>query len=616
MITNDPRTGMVPRRDRLKGAAVALLTHRRLPWLVALLGVVLSLPALGVGLAMDDYYHRVVLLEMPEFRELLGPPGDMFRFFRGDPARTLREMDAGFFPWWTDPEIKGEFLQALTVLTHRLDYRLWPDSIALMHLHNLLWYGALIAAAALLYRRIMGPTVTAGVAALLFAIDDAHGTPVGWIANRNSLVAATFGVSAVIAHDAWRRGRSRVGMVIAPALFAAALFSKEEGIAGFAYLLAYALAFDPAGWRRGGLAVLPYVGMILVWRTLRDRWGYGVANVGLYIDPLDEPVRFVLAALGRAPILLLGQWGAPPSDLAVLLGPWGRAILLAVALLFLAWLIAAIVPLLRTDRTARFWALGMTFAAIPLSAIEPMDRLLTAVGPGAFGLLALFWAAVFNPEHRPEAAGWRRMALPLARLLIVIHLVIAPLALPLRAGNPIGPRPIERSWYVNAPLGPEIRGRTVAVVNARSPAHAGYLMLQRAAWGMPIPRHIRVLAPAMPAVTIRRPDDRTLVVRPEGGYLRWPLDRVFRSERREMALGHRVSLTGMTAEVTEVTPDGRPAEVAFHFDVPLEDDSLIWLCDRGGIFEPFTPPAMGQAVTIEVGGLWPRPRQEGGPGRP
>src|SRR5579875_520170 len=111
------------------------------------------------------------MLEVPGLRELIGPPSDMFGFFRGDAARTLREMDVGFFTWWTDPEIKGEFLQALTVLTHRLDYWLWPNSVVLMHLHNLFWYAMLVAATALLYRRIMGRTVTAGLAALLFAID-------------------------------------------------------------------------------------------------------------------------------------------------------------------------------------------------------------------------------------------------------------------------------------------------------------------------------------------------------------------------------------------------------------------------------------------------------------
>ena len=64
------------------------LTHRRLPAMAAVLAIVLTLPALGAGWLMDDYYHRVVLLGVPPFRDLLGPPGEMFHFFRGDPART------------------------------------------------------------------------------------------------------------------------------------------------------------------------------------------------------------------------------------------------------------------------------------------------------------------------------------------------------------------------------------------------------------------------------------------------------------------------------------------------------------------------------------------------
>ncbi len=227
---NEERLGTTIRDERLRRCAVVVLTHRHLPVLVALLAVTLALPALGVGFAIDDYYHRVVLLGVPPFRDLLGPPQDMFRFFRGDPERTMRVMDLGLFPWWTDPLIKGEFLQAVTVLTHRLDYWLWPDSPALMHAQSLLWYAALVAATAVLYRRILGSNLMAGIASLLFAIDDAHGTPAGWIANRNSLIAATFGVLALIAHDSWRRNGHRSGIVLAPALLATGLFSKEEGI--------------------------------------------------------------------------------------------------------------------------------------------------------------------------------------------------------------------------------------------------------------------------------------------------------------------------------------------------------------------------------------------------
>ena len=179
---------------------------------------------------LDDYYHRAVLLEIPRFRELLGPPAEMFRFFRGDPVRMGRLMDLGLFPWWTDPNIKAEFLQALTVLTHRLDYLLWPDSPVLMHAQNLFWLGAAVAAAAAFYQRIMGPTWVAAVAALLFAVDDARGATTGFLANRNVLIAATFGFSALNFHDRARKDRSRPAAFLAPLLLLAALFTKEEGI--------------------------------------------------------------------------------------------------------------------------------------------------------------------------------------------------------------------------------------------------------------------------------------------------------------------------------------------------------------------------------------------------
>jgi hypothetical protein len=582
------------------GRLVRILKGRHVPAIAALVGVVLTLPALGVGFALDDYYHRVALLELPEFRALLGPPSDMFRFFRGDPARTLREMDVGFFPWWTDPLIKGEMLQSLTVLTHRLDYRLWPDSPLLMHCQNLLWYALLVSATAVFYRRIMGIGLTAGLAALLFAIDDAHGTPAGWIANRNSLIATTFGVLTLLAHDSWRHGGRRGAAILAPALFAAALFSKEEGIAACAYLFAYAVILDSSGPRRGLVTLVPYAIIVVVWRALRDSWGYGIANVGLYIDPKDEPARFVLALAWRAPILLFGQWGVVPADLAVLLGPTGKGVMVAVALVFLAWIATSLYRLLVLDRIARFWALGMLLAIVPVCATDPMDRLLTATGIGAFGLLARFLTAVFV-ETRPEEASWRRKAKPVAWTLAMIHLVLAPLALPVRAGNPVGPRWIERGLYVQTPFGPEIARKTVVIVNPRSAPHAGYLVFVRAGQRLPVPAHTRVLAPGLQAIEVLRVNDRTISVRPDRGYLRMVLDRVFRTERRPFHQGERVSLSGMTAEVEELTSDRRPAAVAFRFDVPLEDDSLVWIYEKDGHFDRFTPPAAGQRVRLPAG---------------
>jgi hypothetical protein len=556
------------------------------------------MPSLGAGWILDDYFHRTILLERSRFRDLLGPPSEMFRFFRGDPERTGRLMDIGLLPWWTDPRLKAEFLQALTVLTHRLDYALWPDSPVLMHAHSLLWLGAAVAAAAAFYRRMFGATRIAGVAALLFAVDDARGATVGFIANRNVLVAATFGFSALIAHDRWRRDGSRPAGLLAPILLLAALFSKEEGVGTCAYLAAYAMFVDPGGRWRGCLALWPYAAGVVVWGGLRSYWGYGVRDVGLYIDPLTDTGRYLTAAVGRLPILLLGQWSPIPADLSVVMRPPVSTAFSWFAAAFLGVLLLAMAPLLRRDCLARFWATGMLLGAIPVSATFPMDRLLTFVGLGAAGLLAQFWWFVFAAESAPSDPRWRVMAKVVAWFLVAVHAIIAPIALPFRAANPVGPRWVETRFYVQTPLGSSLGDRTVVIVNAPSPVNASYLILLRELDGRSVPRHMRVLAPAIPSVTIRRLDERTLAIRPRGGYLRWPLDQVFRSERRGFVMGEQVRLTGMTVTIGSLTADGRPEEATFRFDVPLESPSLLWLCYRGGGFEPFTPPAVGQETEI------------------
>ena len=74
-----------------------------------------------------------------------------------------------------------------------------------MYLHSLAWLGALLGAVAWLYRRIEAAALTAGLAALLYAVDHVHGPAVAWLSNRNALIATFFGVLALIAHDRARK---------------------------------------------------------------------------------------------------------------------------------------------------------------------------------------------------------------------------------------------------------------------------------------------------------------------------------------------------------------------------------------------------------------------------
>jgi hypothetical protein len=180
----------------------------------------------------------------------------------------------------------------------------------------------------------------------------------------------------------------------------------------------------------------------------------------------------------------------------------------------------------------------------------------------------------------------------------VIHLVLAPVLL---AGNSTSASFAQKyiqDAAAGVSAGPELSDQDLVIVNHPIVFYAHYFKSARLFAGLSVPRRLRVLAPGLTQVQVERPDEKTLVVRPEGGFLADPFDNVFRGPSHPLRLGQRVILSGMTAEVTALTSDGRPAEVAFHFAVPLEDSTLRWLMWEGEGYVPFTIPSVGESRVI------------------
>lgn len=580
--------------------------HKRLPVILTALVAVLTVPSLWTGWIADDYLLRIKLLGASSLPEISGSVMNLFTFADGDPERNAQLMDRGLWPWWTYKGIKAAFLRPLAGVTHWLDCRLWPDTPMLCHGQSLLWLAGLVGAAALLYRRILGLTSAAGLAALLFAIEDAHGPPVGFLANRNALLAALFGVLAILVHDRWRRDGWRAGLLLGPALLMMSLLSSELGVSTLAYLAAHALCLDSAPWRRRIAALLPYGIVVVAWRMAYAYAGYGVCGVGLYIDPLTEPARYVAAAVARAPGLLLAQWAVPPAEVYFILShalPASAFVLIWVGTVgCLVALALGLRPLLKSSAVARFWGVGMILALLPSCAIFPMDRLLLFVGIGAFGLMAQVLIGVFNRGSGTADGSVRRprrfAVIGLGYLLLVVHVVLAPIALPFRARYPMGPTRFLEQTQVNVPMDRSVEQQTVVIVNSPIALATTYLPIRAALEGRPVPRHTRVLSPSSEEVTITRLDVRTLVIHAKNGYLATPADQLCRTPDYPLALGEKVELTGLTDEVTALTDDHRPTEARFRFSVPLEDPSLRWLQFKSGQFETFRPPEVGEQITV------------------
>jgi hypothetical protein len=232
-----------------------------------------------------------------------------------------------------------------------------------------------------------------------------------------------------------------------------------------------------------------------------------------------------------------------------------------------------------------------------------MDRMLAWIGIGAMALTAQFLVRVGDAIREQSDAFYRRRAARgLAWLLIAAHLIIAPLAMPVRAAWFMGPPGLVDQLRPAEPMDPSIANQTLIVVN---PPEALVLMESILKWsadGQPLPRRLRALVSSrLRPVEVHRLDARSLVLRPEAGFLHGLADPLLRGPDQPLTFGQHIELSGMTVEITELGPDQRPAEAVFRFDVPLEDKSLRWLQWRDGRFEPFIPPPVGQRVTLPGG---------------
>lgn len=331
-----------------------------------------------------------------------------------------------------------------------------------------------------------------------------------------------------------------------------------------------------------------------MWLAAYKALGYGASGGGLYVDPADEPVRYLGALVGRLPVLLAAQLGPLPSEVWVFLPRAAQVVIYGLALTTLAAVAFVLGPVLRRQPVCRFWALGSVLSLPPVCVTLPSDRLLTFAGVGAMAAIALLMAdALQRDTPRAQGRGARVARGIVLPLLALVHLVVAPLFLPIRAltMTMLG-KMIERV-DASIPKGEDIREKTLVVVNARVDFLLLYTPVQRAVLGVPRPRGLRLLSSGVAETRVSRLDARTLRVRPAEGFLKSEGERMMRSLSRPFHTGDEVALSDVRVRVSEVTADGRPAQADFSFNVPLEDPSLLWMQWQDGALSPYSPPAVG-----------------------
>jgi hypothetical protein len=600
-----------------------ILSHRQLSTILAIVAVAVMLPAVKLGLVADDLPQRAIELrpdQLPPRMAETGYPADSGKFSTvlselfglGRNSQTIAVMkNYGTLPWWTPDDVKCSLCRPVAALTHWMDYRLFPDSPALMHAHNIAWFAAVVFLVAIVYRKLIGTGWPAGLAALLFVLDGDTYFPAAFVANRGYFLALFFGLLCLYEHHQWRSTKSRSAMVLSALFLALSLLSEESGASMFAFILAYALVLETGNVRSRALTILPSVIVITTWWIAYKLSGYGINEVGPYIDPAREPLRFVQAVIPRDMVFLGSQLTSVPSEIFFAVKPALYPAIVAFYGVFAVAAFAIFLPWVRRDKMTAFWFVAMILAAIPEAVLLPWTKNFGFIAIAAFGLIASFVAGVMSrPGWLLERPRYRIVTWTACVLLILAH---GPGAIAKRIvmvkANALGFAWASRSSHDS----PNLANKNLIIVNHFLPLESLYAPGYAAYYHWPLPKTLRVLAPACTGFDVQRTDDKTLVIQSKGPdlfscddvgavHIANALnfcDRILLANP-QYKQGDRYPLGNLTVEILALDASDLPSRVAFHFDTSLDspDFRWFWFDWRTASTEPFKVPAIGQSVTL------------------
>ena len=385
------------------------MTRARAAAIVAAVALVVALPTLRNGFAIDDFY---LVVDNPAVHQLRGVPALFTQPWgngAGGDAMYTRVNAASFRP--------------VTSTLLAVEYSLFGPRPAPFHATSALLHALIAALMTLLCARVLGSARAALFAGLLFAVHPVHSEVIAAVTYQTTLLAALFSLAALLVFGRVleRGGRARAVELGALALLPAlALLSKEEAVTVPLLALAWALVLRPPGWRRALL-----VGVVPMALSTALALGARAAivvpsGITFFGDaPRLTVVRTMLATLALYLELLVApfrlcvfyDWFIVPFETT-----WASARVLLGAAIVVATLVAFVAALRRAPAVA----LGLAWLVLPLGVVLQIVPILNVAAerflylPSVGFCLVAAWLAMRARPRLPAA-----VATSLAALLIV-----------------------------------------------------------------------------------------------------------------------------------------------------------------------------------------------------
>lgn len=572
-------------------------SRAKFPALLVVAAVLLSLPALQVGLLNDDLLHRLMLED-----QFPGYEHAWWRLYDFTPPAVPgpAQREAGYMPWFTHDDLSLRLFRPITSALLALDHVLFGRASLPAHLHSIGW---LVAAALLThacYRRWLSRPA-ALVASLVFATSATHAMSLAWLAARHTLVAATFAALALWAQtryraEGWRPGR---WMMVLAALLS--LGASEAGLGALVFLIGYELGAPLGRARRQRLlGAASFAGLGGAYLLVYAAAGYGANGSAAYVSPFSAPLEFLQIAFVRVPVLAGELFGAIPSLFAsnaraewVLAGV--GSVFTALVFGVLSWRRGELTP---AERRHLLWLGPATLlSALPTVGAIMGGRLLPLATVGGSAVVGSALVVLWKTWRR--GAGGVRWGSGAALLpLGCLHLLLSPLlrlALPVELGRLAR---VQREIAEQAEVGDcGQRGYSYLLTGA-DPTLSLYAMAATLLFAPHKGRagYFRVLSMAPHDQRLRRTGPRSFELETLGETRRSSaFERLYRPTTAPLQAGHEQALRELTVRVRQ-THDGLFQRATFEVAHDLDRTcALVW---RSGRLQTLPWPELGQSVII------------------
>ena len=562
--------------------------------LLMVAGVIVFWPAITTPLFLDDYLHSAMV--HGRFPGVRGP-FSLYDFVGDDDRAAL--FARGFLPWWTDTHITLRFLRPLSSALLYCEHR-WIGSWPLvMHIHSFAWWAAAVFAARAFFKRTVAPTAAA-FATVIFALAPCHSLPLGWLANREALVALAFGTVGLTASLRWQR-EGRVGAaLLSVSAFSLALLAGEYALGCAGYVIAFAWR-APKGTPRRWQSVLLFAVPALAYLIARKVLGYGAEASGFYQDPFRDTWLFLRDAPWRMTFLILAGWFS--QDAAAWQwtpAEWPVAVVVLVLVVTGCTALRHVTSHQEEEGRRVTWTLvwGSILSLAPMLAVLPSVRLvgvaMLGIAPVIGVILEYAWFTT-KIEARHGIEEWTAIA---ATLLGFAHLIHGP-GRGWANARQIHGYAVEFADQA-ADLAKRLEGKANAdVVVVRGLDDVFFYGFALEALGV-ANTHWTVLSHTGHVLCLRR-DATTieLVVGADTGLYPASYGDLYRSEAHRLATDETFPLGDVTTTVEEMGAYG-PKRARFQFTENLDSPRWTWVGEsRARGFYDAPPPKVGFGSPFE-----------------